>query len=102
MFLYIGPPSVKIVNGSSSICYVSVMWSSSRTEICGTINYAQFINNGRVVKNLNATTSEISMVSLTPDTNYTFKVAAMDSAGAGMYMEEMFNTGKPTGKCGLQ
>ncbi|XP_065915904.1 uncharacterized protein [Dysidea avara] len=91
-----GPPSVKIVNGSSSICYVSVMWSSSRTEICGTINYAQFINNGRVVKNLNATTSEISMVSLTPDTNYTFKVAAMDSAGAGMYMEEMFNTGKPT------
>jgi len=78
------------------------MWSSSRHEICGPINYdVQFINSGHVVRNLSTSTSEISIISLAPNTSYTIRIAAIDSAGKGTYVEDIFSTGVPTGMCKL-
>ena len=102
MFILIGPPSSEGVNISASICSASVVWSSSRREICGPINYdVQFINNNHVVRNLNTSTSEISNISLAPNTSYTIRIAAIDSAGKGTYKEDMFSTRVPTGMCKL-
>ena len=102
LYILIGPPSSEGVNISTSICSASVVWSSSRHEICGPINYdVQFINNDHVVRNLSTSTSEISMISLAPNTSYTIRIAAIDSAGKGTYVEDMFSTGVPTGMCEL-
>ena len=89
------------VNFSTGICHVSVMWSSSRNETCGPVNYeVQFIHNDHVLRNLFIPTSEISIISRTPNTSYTIAIAAMDSAGKGMHVEDMFSTGVP-GMCEL-
>ena len=77
------------------------MWSSSRHEICGPINYdVQYINNDHVVRNLSTSTSKISIISLTPNTSNTIRIAAIDSAGKGTYVEDMFSTSVP-GMCKL-
>jgi len=52
------------------------------------------------VRNLSTPTSEISTISLAPNASYTVRIAAMDSTGKGMYVEDMFSTGVP-GMCKL-
>jgi len=100
--ILVGPPSIEAVNIIANICYVSVMWSSKRNEACGAVSYnLQLEYSGRVMKNMNATSSEISMINLAPDTNYTLNIAAINGTQEGMRMKQMISTGKPTSECNL-
>jgi len=100
--ILVGPPSIEAVNIIANVCYVSVMWSSKRNEACGAISYnLQLEYSGHVVKNMNTTSSEISMISLAPDTSYRLNITAINGTQEGIRMKRMISTGKPTSECNL-
>ncbi|XP_065915459.1 uncharacterized protein [Dysidea avara] len=93
-----GPPSITNMSYSTSVCSVSLEWSSSRDEICGPISYRVLIDtNDETVKNISTNNPEALMVNLVPNTDYTFEIVAMDTTG-GVSMNGTFSTDMSVGE----
>ena len=84
---------------STSVCSVSLEWSSSRDEICGPISYRVLIvTNDEIVKNISTNNLEALMVNLIPNTDYTFEIVAKDTTGEGVSMNGTFSTDMSVGE----
>ena len=84
---------------STSVCSVSLEWSSSRDEICGPINYRVLLaTNDEIVKSISTNNPEALMVTLVPNTEYTFEIVAMDTTGEGVSMNGTFSTNMSVGE----